>query len=124
MSGITVLGNQIAYSAGGAIPKLFTTSHAVISVTGSGQQEVVAAVAGFRILVVQYTLIVDVDTTITWKSATDAISGAMELPAKGGLAPPFNPAGMFITAVAEALNMTIDPTTANVLGHLTYAVVQ
>ena len=60
----------------------------LFTVTGSGQQEVIASVTGKTIRVLSYTLIVDGATTVTWKNATTAISGAMAFAINGGISVP------------------------------------
>lgn len=94
----------------------------VVSVTGAGDKEVVAAKAGFLIIVTNYTILADKATTVLWKSGTTAISGAMALPAYGGASPAAGSPGDYLlkTAAGEALNMTLGDATANVRGHLTY----
>lgn len=93
--------------------------YAIISDAASGSNEVVAAVTGKKIRVLAYTLITDDAVTATWRSAANAISGAMEFAANGGASPAFCPVGHFETVAGEALNINLSGA-VGVRGHLTY----
>ena len=77
-------------------------------------------ITGKKIRVLSYRIHLSAASTVTFKSATTAITGAMTAVANGNLviAAEFNPAGHFDTAVAAALNLTNSTGTAT--GHLTY----
>lgn len=92
-----------------------------IDAAASGANAVIAAVSGKSIRVMCYTVIAAADITITWKSGTTAISGAMDLPAKGG-ASPASPLGMMRTAEGEALNLTLSGA-VQVSGHVGYILI-
>lgn len=75
--------------------------------------EIVAAVAAtkYRVLAV-YMHATGGANTATWKSATTAISGAIDLLADTAVVLPYSPVGWFQTAAAEALNLTLSAATA------------
>lgn len=101
--------------------------YAVINASASGSNTVVAAVTGKRIRVLSYVMIAAGDVTVTWRSASTAISGPMALATNGGAAPgsgqmaPVGLFGQFQTEAGEALNMNLSAAVA-VGGHLTYIV--
>lgn len=82
---------------------------------------VIAAVSGKAIRVMCYTVVAAADVTVTWKSGSTAISGAMDLPAKGG-ASPASPLGMMQTAEGAALNLTLSGA-VQVSGHVGYILI-
>jgi hypothetical protein len=98
---------------------------AAISAASSGSNEIVAAVAGKRIKVLAYTVISAGSVSMTWRSASTAISGAMPLAANGGAAPsggsvsPLGNMPLLQTEVGEALNINLS-SAVGVYGHLTY----
>lgn len=92
-----------------------------IDAAASGTNPVIAAVSGKSIRVMCYTVVAAADVTITWKSGSTAISGAMDLPAKGG-ASPASPLGMMQTAEGEALNLTLSGA-VQVSGHVGYILI-
>jgi hypothetical protein len=106
-------------------------ANAVINAVGDGStdQTVVAAVAGMSIEVLQYTYSASADATVTWKSASTAISGPMPILASGGIANASAPAvfggqihPLFKTAVGEALKVGINAV-STLGGHLVYRTV-
>jgi len=101
--------------------------YAVVNASASGSNTVVAAVANKRIRVLSYVIIAAGDVSVTWQSASTAISGVMALAANGGAAPaagqavPAGLIGQFETNQGEALTMNLSAAIA-VGGHLTYLV--
>lgn len=100
--------------------------YASIDLNATGN--VVAAVTGKRIRVVTYVLVASGAGTVTWRSATTALSGAMTVatgtpisaaPLPEGLA---GQKGHLETATGEALNLLISGS-IQVSGHLVYEVV-
>jgi len=94
---------------------------------GSGTTTIVAAVTGKKINVIAYAVTVTQASTVTFKSDTTAITGAMNMGIVGGmgvsdtinaLVAGWNPDGYFETAVGEALKITDSAGTAS--GHVTY----
>jgi hypothetical protein len=85
--------------------------HAVIDNASSGDNTVVAAVAGKRILVTSYTLVVAGALTVRWESGASgtALTGQMQFAANGGTA----------TAANTLLNLELSAGTS-CDGHLTY----
>ena len=96
------------------------TEYVTISV-GAETGEVAPAVAGRQIMVVSYVFVADAATTVTFKSATTAISGAMTLSANGGVAVSESSDGLMWTEPGEALNIT--NSAGNINGHLTYRII-
>jgi len=92
---------------------------AVISESSSGDNEVVPAVSGRMILVLNYTVMSNGTVSIKWRSATTDISGLLPLIANVGASPAFSPVGHFRTAEGEALNLNLSGAVA-VGGHLAY----
>ena len=72
-------------------------------------------------IVVSYMFFADAATTVTFKSATTAISGAMTLNVNGSAAMEEAIQGLMWTEPGEALNMT--NSAGNINGHLTYVIV-
>jgi hypothetical protein len=96
--------------------------HAVIDNASSGDNTVVAAVAGKRILVTSYTLVVAGALTVRWESGASgtALTGQMQFAANGGTATAYNPGGCFApTAANTLLNLELSAGTS-CDGHLTY----
>lgn len=101
------------------------TNYAPISANLNGVNEVVAAVSGKRIAVLNYTAVGAGAVNATWKSGTTALSGAIPIAAAGeGVSPSaggnaIDPLYLFVTNPGEALNLVLDAAVA-VGGHLTY----
>jgi hypothetical protein len=95
---------------------------AINATTTTGDNTIVAAdVNGNRIKVIGYVLVATAATTVTWKHGTTALSGAMSLPANGGISAPLNETtAWFSTAANVALVMTLGA--GAVQGHVTYVV--
>ena len=98
--------------------------HAVIN--GSGTTTIVSGVTGKKISVIGFLVTGSAIGTMTFKSDTDSITGAMSLGLNGGtgndvaapLVGPYMPDGHFETAVGEALKITASAGTAS--GYVTY----
>ena len=72
--------------------------------------------------VLSYTFITDAATTVTWKSNTTAISGAMTVSANGGVAQSGTDDGsLLFTALGEDLKIT--NSAGNINGHFTYRII-
>ncbi len=95
------------------------TEYVTIAV-GAETGEVAPAVPGRNLMVVSYVFVADAATTVTFKSATTAISGAMTLDANGGVSAESSD-GLMWTEPGEALNIT--NSAGNISGHLTYRIV-
>lgn len=103
--------------------------YAAISASASGNNTIIAASTGQKIVVVSYVVIAAGPVSITWKSgASSSLSGAMALAANGGAAPSAGPlapsgvVGMMETASGEALVLNLSAAVA-VGGHLAYRLV-
>ena len=101
--------------------------YAVVNASASGTNTVVAAIANKRIRVLSYVIVAAGDVTVTWQSASTAISGPMALAANGGAAPsagqsvPAGLIGQFETNQGEALVVNLG-SAISVGGHITYIV--
>jgi len=95
--------------------------YAVINETTAASNEIVAAAAGKRILVVAVVVVCTGANTLTWRSATTALSGPMGFAANGGYALESD-TGLFVTAAGEALNL-LSGSAAQVSGHLVYGLI-
>lgn len=97
----------------------FSTRNAAINASASGDNQIVAAVTGFKIVVLSYVLVAAGTVTATWKSgASTSLSGAMPLVANSGVSA--NGAyGVVQSAASEALNLDLSTNVA-VTGHVTY----
>jgi hypothetical protein len=82
---------------------------AIIDHATSGDNEVVAAVAGKKIRVLDVVLVASAAVNVRFESGASgtALTGVMNLAANGGFAPGFNPVGHFQTAASAALNLEL-----------------
>lgn len=96
-----------------------TVHYIPISYATASTTELVPALAGNRIYVLSYTLVSAGAVTATFKSATDAITGAMSLATGVAASNVDNDYGLFRTAEGEALNLTLSGA-VQVSGHLAY----
>ena len=78
-----------------------------IDAATSGDNTIIAAVAGKKIRVLQYTLVCVAATDITWKSGATARSGVMSIASNSGISTPYSSDGLLETAVGEALNLNL-----------------
>lgn len=78
---------------------------AVISFASASDNEIVAAVAGKRILVHRLFLVCSGTTNLTFKRGSTALSGAIPMAANGGITFDITGEPWFETAVAEAFNI-------------------
>lgn len=96
-----------------------------IDAASSGDNTLVAADTNRRIRVTQYTLIASAAVSVKWKSGSTDLSGAMALPANGGISATSpndgdgRPAALIETAANEALVLNLSGA-VQVSGHLTY----
>lgn len=97
---------------------------AKIDAADSGNNTLVAAVAGKKIRVIQFGLILDGAVTVQFQSGANgtALTGAMAPGTNGGLCPPFCPWGLLETAAGELLNLRLSAA-VGVRGWLTYQLV-
>ena len=95
--------------------------YAVISATSSSTA-VVAGVAGQRIRLLGYTLTVGTATNIKFEEADGgtALTGVMELAAKGGISVPATYIGVLETSTAANGLFINTSATSNVMGHVSY----
>ncbi len=98
--------------------------YASIDSAGSGDNTLVAAVAGKRIRVLSLFAITAGAVTVAFESAASgtALTGDMNVASKGSIIMPFNPEGWFQTVAGELLNMELGGATS-VDGCLTYVLV-
>lgn len=80
-----------------------------VNASSSGNNTLVAAVTGKRIVVVSGFIMAAADVTATFQSGAGgtALCGPESLPAKGGFVLPFNPNGWFETTEGALLNLNL-----------------
>ncbi len=99
-----------------------TQQTAIINTAGSGDTVIVAAVTGKRIRVINYVLTAAGVVSVTFRSGTTALTGAMPLAANGGISVAGAQPGFWLqTAAGEALNLSLSAA-VQVSGHITYDV--
>ncbi len=102
------------------VPGSMEVLNAPVSVSSIGDNQIVAAVPGKRILVLGYMLDASGGAnTVKFRSATTDLTGAMDLVADTPLPVPWSPHGWMITAVGVALNLNLTAATL-VAGHVLY----
>lgn len=95
---------------------------AAINVASSGDNTVVAAVTGTKIVVTHYFIMPASAVTVTWKSGSTEITGNIQLAANGGGNDSSPDEGLFETAEGEALILNLGGAVA-VDGYLVYHLV-
>lgn len=94
-----------------------------ISVSTSGDNTVIQAVAGFYIRVIRWEWLCNGAVIVTWKSSVaGAITGPMSFAQNGGISTPECPAGIVQTAKGEALVCNLSGN-VSIGGNLTYMLV-
>jgi len=97
-----------------------TLLFAKIDTATSGDQTVISADASKKIKVVSYIIVNTLAQSLTWKSASTALSGAMAAATLGVIAIAGAPSAWIMqTAVNEALVLNLSAST-QVSGHITY----
>lgn len=98
--------------------------YAVIDAAASGNNTLVAPVAGKKIRVLGFFIVAASAVTARFESDADgtALTGQMDLTADQAAAPGFNPLGWFETAAGELLNLELSGA-VSVDGALTYVLV-
>jgi hypothetical protein len=103
-----------------ALPGVHQVKFAKIDVATSGDNAVVAAVTGAKLTVVGFFLTSTGALSITFKSGSTAVSGAMAVAALGTLAVAGGPAApLFQAAAGQALNINLSAST-QVSGSVAY----
>lgn len=98
----------------------FDVKFAAIAASASGASPVVAAVAGKRIRVLNYTVIAATAVGVKFQSAANDITGVMNAGANGGASANGSPLSpQFETNAGEALNINLSSAVA-AGGHLCY----
>lgn len=105
-----------AYSGEGPVqPK-----YASIAVSSSGDNTIVSAVAGKRLLVLAYNYMANGTVNVKWRSNTTDKTGLAYLVANTGKVAPFSSVGWLITASGDALVLNLSGAVA-VGGEVVYA---
>ena len=104
--------NQITRLAG-------SVSYATISENTAATNEIIAAVTSQKIIVLGLILVSAGTVTVTFKTGSTAICGAIPLVANSGFVMPYAEIGWMQTVAGEALNLTSDAA-VQVSGLLTY----
>jgi len=102
-------------------PGIVPAARAVIDHATSGDNTVVAAVSGKRIIVTSLFLVAAGAVNVRFESGASgtALTGQMNFAANGGIALPHNEEGWFETAAGSLLNLELSGATS-VDGALTY----
>ena len=94
--------------------------HAVITASASGNNTIVAAVTGYRIVLLAYNYMSNGIVNAKWRSNSTDITGLGYMDAAGrGKVCGYNPKGWCKTATGEALNLNLSAAIA-VGGEITY----
>jgi hypothetical protein len=101
--------------------QLLNVQRAIITASGSGNTEVVAAHSGKKIRVVAYTLMANGTVNVKFQGATTDISGLKYLVANTGMVCGDLEKGWFETAAGVALNVNLSGSIA-VGGEIVYVV--
>lgn len=121
MSNPTYSAPHIGVLYSGALPLL--PRYAAIAVSSSGDNTMVAAVAGKRVLLLQYNLMANGTVNAKWKDgASTDISGLSYLVVNTGKVVSFSPMGWMVTTVGNALVLNLSAAIA-VGGELGYALI-
>ena len=122
-SGSNTIGAVLAHQTTGVVfngSTAITPKFAAISASLSGDNPIVAAVAGKRIRVLKYTIVTSGAVLTRFRTSSGAdLTGAMSLAANSGVGGAFCPVGLFETEVGDALNLSLS-SAVGVAGHLTY----
>lgn len=104
--------------------KAYAPQYAAVDVAASGDNTIVAAVAGKKIRVISVFLVAAGSLTARFESGAGgtAKTGQMNLAATGGIVLPANQFGWFETAAGQLLNLELSAATS-VDGGLTYILV-
>lgn len=104
----------------GASLSAVTPKFAVINAAAVGDTCIVPAVASKRILVLEYAFVVGTGGDgVTFKQGTTAVTGQMRVAANGGVAAPYSPVGLFVTASGASLYVN-SSLGSQISGHLVY----
>lgn len=97
-----------------------TLKYAAVDENTAATNEIVAAVAGRQIVVINYTLVTSGDVAVNWESGTTNISGVMDAGAAAVIDATGSPESpLMATALGEALALTLSAA-VQVGGHVTY----
>lgn len=95
-----------------------------IDTNANGVTALVAARAGYELIVVSYSLMSNGAVDVHWRSGTTPITGPAFLVEAGrGKVNPYNPKGWFGTAAGEALNLFLSAAVA-VGGEFTFVAIE
>lgn len=93
---------------------------AAVNATATGDNAVVTAVSGKKIVVMSYVLSAAADVVAKWQTGdVDRTGPGLALAENGGAIAAFNPHGWFAGAVGEDLDLNLSGT-VNVGGHISY----
>lgn len=84
-----------------------TVKRAIVAESSSGDNEVVAGVTSKKIVVLSARIIASGAVNAKFRSNTTDIDGLAYLTTNSGYVLPYNPAGWFVTAAGEALNLNL-----------------
>lgn len=81
--------------------------YAAVSCAASGNNELVAAVAGKRLKLISALLVADGTVAVKFRSASTDLSGAMSLIVNSGFVIPESMVGWIVTSQGEPLNLNL-----------------
>jgi hypothetical protein len=103
---------------------IVTPKFAVINVSSSGDNTIVATDSVHKIRVLTYVIVADGTVAVKWVNGTagTAVSGAMSLVANTGVSAPFVPVGHFETGTTGNLVLNLSGA-IGARGHCTYVLI-
>lgn len=106
------------------IGTIVTPKFAVINVSSSGDNTIVATDSVHKIRVLTYSIVVDAAVAVKWVNGTagTAVTGAMSCAANGGISTPFSPVGHFETGTTANLVLNLSGA-VGARGHCTYVLI-
>jgi len=99
--------------------------YAPINITTSGDNVLVPGISSRMLRVLSYVITSDTAMTITWKSGSTPLSGAMNIPANTAIVVPFGPPSPYGIVGNLQANYNDDlvintSTNGNLTGHMVY----
>lgn len=94
------------------VPRVSPHANVLANPSGTGDTEIVAAVAGAKIRVLALAMVTTSANSVHFRSATTPISATFPLGANGGVVLSLNEHGWFETAAGEALNINMSAASA------------
>lgn len=104
---------------GGTVTDL-AAKFAIIDLSSSGDNDIVAAVTSKKLRVHQYVIVASSAVNVKWKDDTPTnLTGQMNLTASGGVSSAYSREGLFETAAGKKLQINLSAA-AGLKGHVMY----